>query len=72
MGGPLWTKPEEEYFWEYIIPNSDKKLGYDKNQKGQVKTWEELATDMRAAMMKKFEELGKPVPRKYTALTLGG
>ena len=71
MGGPLWTKIEEDYFWGHIVPNSDKKLGYDKTQKGQVKTWEELAIDMQEAMEKKFGELGKPAPRKYTALTLG-
>lgn len=71
MGGPLWTKPEEDFFWEEIVPKSDKRLGYTKDQKSQIKSWEQLAVTMRKAMATKFEELGKEVPRKYTALTLG-
>lgn len=71
MGGQLWTETEEDYFWEEIVPNSDKKLGYTRDQRSQVKTWEQLAADMRAAMATKFRKLGKEVPRKYTALTLG-
>lgn len=71
MGGPLWTEAEEDYFWETIVPNSDKKLGYTKAQKAQILSWEQLAEEMREAMRVKFEQLGKEVPRNYTALTLG-
>lgn len=71
MGGPLWTQPEEDFFWLHIVANSDKKIGYDKKtQAGTVKSWEELTTDMQQAMATKFAEMGLEVPRKYTALTL--
>jgi len=67
----LWTQAEDDFFWTYVIPNSDKKIGYDRRTNaGGVKSWDELAREMRDAMATKFAELGQDVPRKYTALTL--
>lgn len=72
MGGPLWTAPEEEYFWTKVIPFSDKRIGHDqKTQKAEVKTWETLAKEMLEAMTAERAKTGEKPLREYTALTLG-
>ncbi|KAB5547302.1 hypothetical protein GE09DRAFT_1130790 [Coniochaeta sp. 2T2.1] len=72
MGGALWTELEEQYFWNVVIPNSDKRIGHDmKTQRGQVKSWEILAEEMKAAMKEELRKQGKAPLRDYTALTLG-
>jgi hypothetical protein len=58
MGGKLWTAPEEECFWNYIIPHSDKRLGLDKYHN------EELSWDLLAAMMQ--QKMGNEAKRRYT------
>ncbi|KAH8908620.1 hypothetical protein BR93DRAFT_492263 [Coniochaeta sp. PMI_546] len=71
MGGPLWTAPEEEYFWTKVIPFSDKRIGHDqKTQKAEVKTWETLAKEMLEAMTAERAKTGEKPLREYTALTL--
>jgi hypothetical protein len=72
MGGPLWTAPEEEYFWTKVVPFSDKRIGHDmKTQKAEVKSWETLANEMLEAMKAERAKIGKEPLREYTALTLG-
>ncbi|KAB5545674.1 hypothetical protein GE09DRAFT_1224631 [Coniochaeta sp. 2T2.1] len=71
MGGALWTELEEQYFWNVVITNSDKRIGHDmKTQRDQVKSWETLAEEMKAAMKEELKKQGKAPLRDYTALTL--
>jgi hypothetical protein len=71
MGGAVWTKPEEEYFWTIVVPNSDKKIGYDKdNDKDQVKSWPELARQMRQHFTAERSKEGKEPLRGYSEQTL--
>ncbi|KAM7198066.1 hypothetical protein V8F20_006311 [Naviculisporaceae sp. PSN 640] len=62
MGGKVWSKEEEDCFWNWIIPQSTKRLGVDRAN-GQPKSWEELRKIMKARM-------GDDARREYTDLGL--
>lgn len=72
MGGPLWTASEEDYFWTEVVPFSDKKIGHNKKaQRGEVRSWDTLAREMRQAMTAERAKIGEKPLREYTALMLG-
>lgn len=71
MGGPLWTAPEEDYFWTQVVPKSDKRLGYDhKIHKDEVESWDTLAREMLAAMRAFRAQTGEEPLRQYNGLML--
>ncbi|KAL1871313.1 hypothetical protein VTK73DRAFT_2109 [Phialemonium thermophilum] len=47
MGGKHWTKEEEGYYWNHIIPFSSKRVGLDK-VRNKEKSWDLLAQEMTA------------------------
>jgi hypothetical protein len=61
MGGKVWTKEEEKYFWLVVIPQSEKRQGVDA-VKGEPRDWKDLAEDMA--------QVFGPAARKYTGLML--
>ncbi|OIW30023.1 hypothetical protein CONLIGDRAFT_680814 [Coniochaeta ligniaria NRRL 30616] len=71
MGGPLWTAPEEDYFWTQVVPKSDKRLGYDhKIHKDEVESWDTLAREMLVAMRAFRAQTGEEPLRQYNGLML--
>lgn len=59
MGGKIWSKEEEDLYWNELIPHSPKRLGDDLDNEEQPWTW--VAKQMR-------ERMGKDARRKYTHL----
>lgn len=59
MGGKTWSKKEERFFWEQIIPQSPKAV----KRPLRIADWEECAQIMQRAM-------GEDARRAYTKLML--
>lgn len=59
MGGKTWSRLEEEYFWDVIIPQSPKGV----KPSERCKDWEQCARHMQDVM-------GTAARRKYTKLML--
>jgi hypothetical protein len=71
MGGAVWQPEEEEYFWTKVVPQSDKKIGYDREtDKDDVKTWDELAREMKAHFAEESAKAGKNPIREYSTQAL--
>lgn len=55
-----------------VVPFSDKMIGHNKKaQRGEVRSWDTLAREMRQAMTAERAKIGKKPLREYTALMLG-
>ncbi|KAI0490427.1 hypothetical protein F4859DRAFT_520244 [Xylaria cf. heliscus] len=61
MGGRVWTKAEERYFWHVVVIQSPKRVGTD--LENEEKSWDQLATEMQDAM-------GDKARREYTGTML--
>jgi hypothetical protein len=60
MGGKVWSREEEEYFWTILVPQSAKRLG-DDIKNNQEQSWEWISEQMAIGMAEKAR-------RKYTYL----
>ncbi|KAK4104761.1 hypothetical protein N658DRAFT_188436 [Parathielavia hyrcaniae] len=59
MGGKVWSKKEEEYFWLELVPHSPKRLS--KHLENEEKSWDWVAEKMKGYM-------GNEARRDYTHL----
>ncbi|KAL2151924.1 hypothetical protein VTH82DRAFT_5108 [Thermothelomyces myriococcoides] len=60
MGGKIWSREEEEYFWLHLIPHSPKRLGddlYINEEKDWTWVGEMMTTYMGARARRKYTQL---------------
>ncbi len=60
MGGKVWSKEEEEFFWTKLVPHSAKRLGDDLIN-NEEQSWDWICEQMT-------EGMGDKARRKYTYL----
>lgn len=61
MVGNHWTEEEEKFFWNHVVPNSNRRLGADVANL-QERSWGELGRIMHAEMTVLFAP--EEAPRK--------